>query len=37
LSKKEEKQMVKKIKGKIANGDPLDSDEEEFAADKDLL
>merc|ERR1719329_1247664 len=37
LSKKEEKQMVKKLKAKIKNGEPLDSDEEEFAIDKDLM
>merc|ERR1711937_647960 len=37
LSKKEEKQMVKRIKAKIKNGEPLDSDEEDFAYEKDLL
>jgi len=37
LSKKEEKAMVKKLKAKIKNGDPLDTDEEEFAFEKDLL
>merc|ERR1712176_190450 len=37
LSKKEEKQLVKKVKAKISNGEPLDSDEEEFAYAKDLL
>jgi len=37
LSKKEEKQLVKKIKAKIKNGEPLDSDEEELAFEKDLL
>jgi elongation factor 3 len=37
LSKKEEKNMVKKIKGKIKNGEPLDSEEEEMAFEKDLL
>jgi elongation factor 3 len=37
LSKKEEKNLVKKIKGKIKNGEPLDSDEEELAFEKDLL
>merc|ERR1712070_398784 len=37
LSKKEEKQMVKKLKAKIKNGEALDSDEEEFAIDKDLI
>jgi len=37
LSKKEEKQLVKKIKSKLKNGDALDSDEEEFAIEKDLM
>jgi len=37
LSKKEEKQMVKKIKGKLKNGMELDTDEEEFAISKDLI
>jgi len=37
LSKKEEKQLVKKIKLKLKNGQELDSDEEEFAIDKDLI
>eukprot|EP00542_Grammatophora_oceanica_P021342 CAMPEP_0194038644 /NCGR_PEP_ID=MMETSP0009_2-20130614/10862_1 /TAXON_ID=210454 /ORGANISM="Grammatophora oceanica, Strain CCMP 410" /LENGTH=1038 /DNA_ID=CAMNT_0038681219 /DNA_START=42 /DNA_END=3158 /DNA_ORIENTATION=+ len=37
LSKKEEKQLTKKIKAKIKNGEPLDSDEEEFAYEKELL
>jgi len=37
LSKKEEKQLVKKIKAKIKNGEPLESDEEEFAIEKDLM
>jgi len=37
MSKKEEKQMVKKLKAKIKNGEPLDSDEEEFAIEKDLM
>merc|ERR1712176_1361189 len=37
LSKKEEKQLVKKVKNKIKNGEALDSDEEEFAYAKDLL
>merc|ERR1711865_596120 len=37
LSKKEEKQLVKKIKGKIKNGLDLDTDEEEFAIEKDLI
>merc|ERR1712125_95016 len=37
LSKKEEKQLVKRIKAKIKNGEDLDTDEEEFAFEKDLL
>jgi len=37
LSKKEEKQLVKKIKGKLKDGIDLDSDEEEFAIEKDLI
>jgi elongation factor 3 len=37
LSKKEEKVLVKKIKGKIKNGEELDSEEEELAFEKDLL
>merc|ERR1712194_786784 len=37
LSKKEEKQMVKRIKAKLKNGEELDSDEEEFAINKDLI
>jgi elongation factor 3 len=37
LSKKEEKQMIKKIKAKIKNGEELDSDEEELAFEKELL
>eukprot|EP00540_Astrosyne_radiata_P000741 CAMPEP_0116832610 /NCGR_PEP_ID=MMETSP0418-20121206/5987_1 /TAXON_ID=1158023 /ORGANISM="Astrosyne radiata, Strain 13vi08-1A" /LENGTH=534 /DNA_ID=CAMNT_0004461989 /DNA_START=53 /DNA_END=1661 /DNA_ORIENTATION=+ len=37
LSKKEEKQLTKKIKAKIKNGEPLDTDEEDFAYEKDLL
>merc|ERR1712226_876766 len=37
LSKKEEKQLVKKIKQKIKNGEDLDTDEEEFAYEKELL
>merc|ERR1712003_566514 len=37
LTKKEEKQLVKKVKNKIKNGEALDSDEEEFAYAKDLL
>mmetsp|Transcript_38984 Transcript_38984/g.93817 ORF Transcript_38984/g.93817 Transcript_38984/m.93817 type:complete len:1040 (-) Transcript_38984:33-3152(-) len=37
LSKKEEKQLVKKIKLKLKSGEELDSDEEEFAIEKDLI
>ena len=37
LSKKEEKVLIKKIKQKIKDGEALDSDEEEFAFEKDLL
>ena len=37
LSKKEEKQLLKKIKKKIKDGEALDSDEEEFAFEKELL
>merc|ERR1712003_414181 len=37
LSKKEEKQLMKRIKKKIKEGDVLNSDEEEFAYEKDLL
>jgi len=37
LSKKEEKQLIKKIKAKIKDGEALDSDEEEFAFEKELL
>ena len=37
LSKKEEKQLTKKIKKKLKEGIDLDSDEEEFAIDKDLI
>jgi len=37
LSKKEEKQLIKKLKAKISNGEPLDSDEEVFAIEKDLM
>jgi elongation factor 3 len=37
LSKKEEKVMLKKVKAKIKAGEALDSDEEEFAFEKDLL
>jgi len=37
MSKKEEKQMVKRIKNLLKIGEPLNSDEEEFAIDKDLI
>merc|ERR1712070_903617 len=37
LSKKEEKQLIKKIKKKIKDGIDLDTDEEELAFEKDLL
>merc|ERR1712127_200884 len=37
LSKKEEKQLVKKIKAKLKNGEDLDTDEEDFAIEKDLI
>ena len=37
LSKKEEKALVKKIKSKLKEGLDLDSDEEEFAIEKDLI
>merc|ERR1712170_301360 len=37
LSKKEEKQLVKKIKAKIKAGEDLDTDEETFAIEKDLI
>jgi len=37
LSKKEEKAMIKKIKAKLKEGQALESDEEEFAAERDLL
>ena len=37
LSKKEEKQLVKKIKAKLKNGEELDTDEENFAIEKDLI
>jgi len=37
MSKKEEKVFIKKIKAKIKNGEALDSDEEDFAYEKDLL
>lgn len=37
LSKKEEKALIKKIKQKIKDGEALDSDEEEFAFEKELM
>lgn len=37
LSKKEEKALIKKIKAKIKDGDKLDTDEEEFAFEMELL
>merc|ERR1712216_999571 len=37
MSKKEEKQLVKKIKAKIKAGEDLDTDEETFAIEKDLI
>merc|ERR1712125_62725 len=37
LSKKEEKQLTKKIKAKLKEGQELDSDEEEFAIEKSLI
>jgi len=37
LSKKEEKAMTKKIKTLIKNGEPLNSEEEEYAIDKELI
>jgi elongation factor 3 len=37
LSKKEEKQLIKKIKQKIKDGESLDTDEEEFAFEKELM
>jgi elongation factor 3 len=37
LSKKEEKQMIKKIKAKIKAGEALETDEEELAFEKELL
>jgi len=37
LSKKEEKQLVKRIKKKLKEDLELDSDEEEFAIEKDLI
>jgi elongation factor 3 len=37
LSKKEEKVMMKKVKQKIKDGLALDTDEEEFAFEKELM
>merc|ERR1719384_1363528 len=37
LSKKEQKQLLKKIKAKLKEGIDLDTDEEEFAIEKDLI
>lgn len=37
LSKKEEKVMLKKVKAKIKAGEKLDTDEEEFAFEKELM
>uniref|UniRef100_A0A7S4NAU4 ABC transporter domain-containing protein n=1 Tax=Odontella aurita TaxID=265563 RepID=A0A7S4NAU4_9STRA len=37
LSKKEEKQLTKRIKKKLKEGIELDTDEEEFAIEKDLI
>merc|ERR1712183_756522 len=37
LSKKEEKQLIKKLKNKIKEGYDLDSDEEDFAVENDLI
>jgi elongation factor 3 len=37
LSKKDEKVLLKKVKAKIKAGEKLDSDEEEFAFEKELL
>jgi len=36
LTKKEEKEKIKKLQKKIKSGDPLDSDEEDFAIEKGL-
>jgi elongation factor 3 len=35
-SKREEKQMIKTIKKKLADGDELDPDEEEFAVEHNM-
>merc|ERR1712038_220377 len=37
LSKKEQKQLLKKIKAKLKEGQDLDTDEEEFAIEKELI
>merc|ERR1712224_347031 len=37
MSKKEEKQLIKRIKAKLKHGQELESDEEEFAIEKDLI
>merc|ERR1711967_149168 len=37
LSKKEEKQLIKKIKAKLKAKEALDTDEEEFAIEKELI
>merc|ERR1712024_59351 len=37
LSKKEQKQLMKKIKAKLKEGQDLESDEEEFAIEKELI
>jgi len=37
LSKKEQKQLLKKIKSKLKEGLDLDTEEEEFAIEKDLI
>jgi len=37
LSKKEQKQMLKKVKAKLKEGQELDTEEEEFAIEKDLI
>jgi elongation factor 3 len=37
LSKKDEKVLIKKIKQKLKDGEKLDSDEEEFAFEKELM
>ena len=37
MSKKQQKEMLKKIKGKLKEGVELDTYEEEFAIEKDLI